>query len=157
MRVTMVLTVVALGMTSSLTAQQVPTGALSPLTFRHIGPVGNRLSTVSGVVGDPLTYYAGAASGGVWKTSDGGIIWRPMFDNQEVHAIGALAVSTSDPSIVWVGTGEPHIRSNVTVGDGVYKSTDAGETWTNMGLKATGRRGSGRCCATEGLRRGRNR
>jgi photosystem II stability/assembly factor-like uncharacterized protein len=120
-------------------AQQVPADALSPLTFRHIGPVGNRLSSVSGVVGDPLTYYAGAASGGVWKTTDGGIIWRPVFDKTDVHAAGALAVSMSDPSVVWVGTGEPHIRSNVTVGDGVYKSTDAGENWTNMGLKATGR------------------
>ena len=122
-----------------LFAQQVPADALKPLTFRHIGPVGNRVAAVTGVVGDPLTYSAGAATGGVWKTSDGGIIWRPVFDNQDVHAAGALAVSMSDPSIVWVGTGEPHIRSNVTVGDGVYKSTDAGETWTNMGLKATGR------------------
>ena len=122
-----------------LAAQQVTADALSPLTFRHIGPVGNRLSSVSGVVGDPLTYYAGAASGGVWKSTDGGIIWRPVFDQQDAHAAGALAVSISDPAIVWVGTGEPHIRSNVTVGDGVYKSTDAGETWTNMGLRATGR------------------
>jgi photosystem II stability/assembly factor-like uncharacterized protein len=128
-----------LTVSTALFAQQVPADALKPLTFRHIGPVGNRVAAVTGVVGDPLTYYAGAATGGVWKTSDGGIIWRPVFDNQDVHAAGALAVSMSDPSIVWVGTGEPHIRSNVTVGDGVYKSTDAGETWTNMGLKATGR------------------
>jgi photosystem II stability/assembly factor-like uncharacterized protein len=120
-------------------AQQVPTSAFGPLTFRHIGPVGNRISSVAGVVGDPLTYYVGAATGGVWKSSDGGIIWRPVFDQQESHAAGALAVSMSDPSVVWVGTGEPHIRSNVSVGDGVYKSTDAGETWTNMGLRATGR------------------
>ncbi|HEX6315861.1 MAG TPA: hypothetical protein VFZ73_13415 [Gemmatimonadaceae bacterium] len=131
--------VVALLFTTSLPAQQVPADALSALTFRHIGPVGNRISSVSGVVGDPLTYYVGAASGGVWKTTDGGIIWRPVFDQQDVHAAGALAVSMSDPSIVWVGTGEPHIRSNVTVGDGVYKSTDGGATWTNMGLRATGR------------------
>ena len=134
-------TIVALLVTSAspLAAQQVPASALRPLTFRHIGPVGNRISSVSGVVGDPLTYYVGAATGGVWKSSDGGIIWRPVFDAQESHAAGALAVSTSDPSIVWVGTGEPHIRSNVSVGDGVYKSTDAGATWTNMGLRATGR------------------
>jgi photosystem II stability/assembly factor-like uncharacterized protein len=125
--------------TAGAGAQQVAADALRPLTFRHIGPVGNRISSVSGVVGDPLTYYVGAASGGVWKTTDGGIIWEPIFDETGVHAAGALAVSMSDPSVVWVGTGEPHIRSNVTVGDGVYKSTDGGGHWTNMGLRATGR------------------
>jgi hypothetical protein len=131
--------VLALALSPSAGAQQVAADALRPLTFRHIGPVGNRIASVSGVVGDPLTYYAGAASGGVWKTTDGGIIWEPVFDETGVHAAGALAVSMSDPSVVWVGTGEPHIRSNVTVGDGVYKSTDAGGHWTNMGLRATGR------------------
>src|SRR5687768_1634699 len=136
--VSLVTLIAAIG-PAELCAQQVSADALSALTFRHIGPVGNRLSSVSGVVGDPLTYYAGAATGGVWKSSDGGIIWRPVFDKQDEHAAGALAVSMSDPSVVWVGTGEPHIRSNVTVGDGVYKSTDAGESWTNMGLRATGR------------------
>ena len=65
--------------------------------------------------------------------------WRPVFDDQDVHSVGALAVSHSDPQIVWAGTGEPHIRSNVTVGDGVYKSTDGGENWEHMGLDAAGR------------------
>src|SRR5690606_27367836 len=77
--------------------------------------------------------------GGVWKTTDGGVTWAPIFDDQPSHAAGALAVAVADPAIVWVGTGEPHIRSNVTVGDGVYKSTDGGKTWTNMGLRETGR------------------
>ena len=125
--------------TMPLAGLQLPADALRPLRFRHIGPVGNRIATVSGVVGDALTYYVGAASGGVWKTSDGGTTWSPIFDDQESHAIGALAVSQSDASIVWVGTGEPHIRSNVSVGDGVYKSVDAGRTWKHMGLRATGR------------------
>jgi photosystem II stability/assembly factor-like uncharacterized protein len=120
-------------------AGQVPADALTSLTYRHIGVVGNRVASVSGVVGDPLTYYAGAASGGLWKTQDGGTTWRPMFDDQDVHSVGALAVSASDPQTVWAGTGEPHIRSNVTIGNGVYKSTDGGENWQHMGLDAIGR------------------
>ena len=118
---------------------QVPAEQLASLHFRHIGVVGNRVASVSGVVGDPLTYYAGAASGGLWKTEDGGITWRPLFDDQDVHSVGALAVSASDPQVVWAGTGEPHIRSNVTIGDGVYRSMDGGETWEHMGLDAIGR------------------
>lgn len=122
-----------------LGAQQAATDQLSALAYRHIGVVGNRIASVSGVVGDPLTYFAGAASGGLWKTSDGGITWRPVFDDQDVASVGALAVSVSDPTIVWAGTGEPHIRSNVTVGDGVYKSMDGGETFEHMGLDEIGR------------------
>ena len=118
---------------------QVPANQLASLTYRHIGVVGNRIASVAGVVGDPLTYYAGAASGGLWKTEDAGITWRPVFEDQDTHSIGALAVSASDPQTVWAGTGEPHIRSNVTIGDGVYKSTDSGESWTHMGLDAIGR------------------
>ncbi len=77
----------------SMAAQDLTKVSYDKLRFRHIGPVGNRITTVSGVVGDPLTYYVGAATGGVWKSSDGGIIWRPIFDDQESHAAGALAVS----------------------------------------------------------------
>jgi photosystem II stability/assembly factor-like uncharacterized protein len=120
-------------------AQTVPGDQLGALTFRHIGVVGNRVASVVGVPGDPLTYYAGAASGGLWKTEDGGERWRPIFDDQDVHSVGALAVAASDANIVWAGTGEPHIRSNVTVGNGVYRSTDGGENWEHMGLDATGR------------------
>ena len=115
-------------------AQQVAPEAYQQLRYRHIGPVGNRLAAVAGVVGEPLTYYAGAASGGLWKTTDGGEFWEPVFDDQPDHAVGALAVAPSDPAIVWAGTGEPHIRSNVSLGTGVYKSTDAGRTWRHMGL-----------------------
>ena len=129
----------ALAPASDLAAQPVRVDRLESLTFRHIGVVGNRIASVSGVVGDPLTYYAGAASGGLWKTEDAGISWRPVFDDQAVHSVGALAVSISDPQTVWAGTGEPHIRSNVTLGDGVYKSTDGGEHWEHMGLEAIGR------------------
>ena len=114
---------------------------LGGLRFRHIGPVGNRTLAVAGIPGNPDIYYAGAATGGIWKTEDGGIKWRPVFDDQDVHAIGALAVSESDPNIVWAGTGETFIRANVSIGIGVFKSTDAGETWRHMGLGATARIG----------------
>jgi photosystem II stability/assembly factor-like uncharacterized protein len=111
------------------------------LRFRYIGPVGNRVSAVAGVPGDPNVYYAGAASGGLWKSTDGGINWQSLFDNFDVSSVGALAVSASNPNIVWAGTGEPHIRSHVTVGNGVYKSTDAGRNWKRMGLEESGRIG----------------
>ncbi len=120
-------------------AQQVAPEALAELPVRHIGPVGNRISAVYGVTSQPLVYYAGAASGGLWKTVDGGLWWDPIFEDQAAHSIGSIAVSELDPEIVWVGTGEPHIRSNVTIGDGVYRSTDGGDTWRHMGLGATGR------------------
>jgi photosystem II stability/assembly factor-like uncharacterized protein len=111
--------------------------------FRFMGPaVGNRISAAAGIPGDPNTYYAGAASGGIWKSTDGGHAWNPIFDSQPVQAIGALAVSSSDHKIVWAGTGEAWaIRDSDMMGDGIYKSTDAGATWTHMGLDETGRIG----------------
>ena len=111
--------------------------------FRFLGPAaGNRVSAVAGVPGDPSTYYAGAASGGIWKSNDGGNRWNPIFDDQSVAAIGALAVAPSDPNVVWAGTGEAWaIRDIDVTGDGVYKSTDAGKTWVHMGLDQTGRIG----------------
>ena len=121
------------------TAQQLSPDHYDTLRYRHIGPVGNRIASVAGIPGNSHIYYVGAASGGIWKTVDGGLFWEPVFDGYPSHAIGALAVSVSDAQIVWAGTGEPHIRSNVTIGDGVWKSTDGGETWRNMGLGATGR------------------
>jgi hypothetical protein len=91
------------------------------------------------VVGDPKTWYMGAASGGVWKSSDSGFTYVPVFDAQPVQAIGALAVSPSKPSVVWAGTGEAWtIRDADVTGDGVYKSSDAGATWTNVGPHETG-------------------
>ncbi|MFC1640026.1 WD40/YVTN/BNR-like repeat-containing protein [Gemmatimonadota bacterium] len=128
--------------TAPLAAQNTEqlTGAFfDQLEYRHIGPVGNRVSAVVGVPGDPNTYYFGAASGGVFKSLDGGVQWEPIFDDQEAASVGAIAIAPSNPNIVWVGTGESKVRSNISIGNGIYKSTDAGRTWTHMGLHETGR------------------
>ena len=117
------------------------TSNMEALRWRFIGPMGNRLTSVVGIPGNPDVYYVGAASGGVWKTTDGGVHWEPIFDGQPVSSIGAIEVAPSDPNIVWAGTGEAWIRSHISVGQGIYKSTDAGKTWRVMGLEKTGRIG----------------
>jgi photosystem II stability/assembly factor-like uncharacterized protein len=130
------------GAFSTAAAQQVEQmseGMFDQLEYRHIGPVGNRVSAVVGVPGDPNIYYFGSASGGVFKSVDGGVHWEPVFDDQPAASIGAIAIDPINPNVVWVGTGEAHIRSNVSIGNGVYKSTDGGKTWTHLGLEATGR------------------
>ena len=119
--------------------QSLSTDQMEQLAFRHIGPIGNRVISATGIPGDPLTYYVGAASGGIWKTSDGGLNWEPVFDEQRVHSIGALALAPSEPEIVYAGTGESFIRSNVSIGNGVWRSTDGGANWTHLGLEKTGR------------------
>ncbi len=126
--------------------KKAPASGLAPdaygtLDYRYIGPEGNRVTSVAGVPGDRTTYYAGAASGGVFRTTDGGVHWQPVFDKQDAMSIGALAVAPSDPQIVWAGTGEPFIRSHISVGNGVYRSTDGGTTWKRMGLEESGRIG----------------
>ena len=140
----------ALGaLTGTARAQRAPAAAparpdsalWSQLKYRYVGPEGNRVSAVAGVPGDPKVYYAGAASGGIFKSGDGGVHWQPIFDDQPVASVGALAVAPSDPNVVWAGTGEPFIRSHISVGWGVYKSTDAGKSWSRMGLENTGRIG----------------
>ncbi|HWJ13683.1 MAG TPA: hypothetical protein VNS10_08055 [Gemmatimonadaceae bacterium] len=134
---------------SSLAAQQrgaTPAPATpppNPFRFQMMGPAeGGRISAISGVPGDARVWYLGAASGGVWKSVDSGATFRPVSDSMPVQAIGALAVAPSKPSTVWAGTGEAWaIRDADLQGDGVYKSTDSGTTWTNMGLRETGRIG----------------
>ena len=106
------------------------------MQWRQIGPFrGGRALTIEGVVGEPDTYYFGAVAGGVWKTTDGGQNWVPLFDKADISSIGALAVAASDHNVIYAGTGEAAIRGNTTFGTGVYKSIDAGKTWNNVGLK----------------------
>jgi photosystem II stability/assembly factor-like uncharacterized protein len=115
-------------------------GGLSHLRYRFIGPIGNRTSAIVGEPGNPPVVYVGAASGGIWKTEDGGTNWRPVFDHEDVAAIGALAIAPSEHNVVWAGTGEPYIiRTFMSMGDGVYRSTDGGRSWQHMGLDRTGR------------------
>lgn len=137
LRIALLLVITIFGFNSA-SAQQPNTDALR---WRYIGPVGNRTTSVVGVPGQPYVYYAGSASGGIFKTTDGGIHWEPIFDAQPVSSIGSLAIADSDPNIVWAGTGEAWIRSHISVGQGIYKSTDAGKTWKLMGLEKTGRIG----------------
>src|SRR3954454_7507183 len=108
------------------------------MRWRQVGPFrGGRALAIEGVVGEPDTYYFGAVAGGVWKTTDGGANWTPLFDKAPISSVGALAVAPSDHNVVYVGTGEAAIRGNTTYGTGVFKSIDAGRTWKNIGLKDT--------------------
>ncbi|HET6274580.1 MAG TPA: hypothetical protein VFE16_01415 [Candidatus Cybelea sp.] len=109
------------------------------MRWREIGPAtaGGRVAAVAGSATDPKLYYVGAAGGGVWKSANGGQTWDAVFAKEGVAAIGAIAIDPTDNSTVWVGTGESNPRNDVSYGDGVYKSTDGGDTWTNVGLKGT--------------------
>ena len=113
--------------------------AIATLKFREIGPavMGGRVDDVAVVESNPSIVYVGTASGGVWKTINAGTTWTPVFDNEAVSTIGDITVAPSDPSIVWVGTGEPNNRQSSSWGNGVYKSTDGGQTWRHQGLAET--------------------
>ncbi|HMD74834.1 MAG TPA: hypothetical protein VKG05_13315 [Steroidobacteraceae bacterium] len=119
-------------------AQAVEPQLYGDMKWRMIGPFrGGRAVAVGGVPGAGNTFFFGAVDGGVWKTTDAGTVWRPVFDSQPVASIGALAVSVSNPNVIYVGTGESDIRSDLASGAGVYKSVDNGETWAYVGLRDT--------------------
>ncbi|MBL8981823.1 MAG: sialidase, partial [Gemmatimonadetes bacterium] len=142
----LILAVVVAGVAAPVASQprggppQVP--AANP-RFTYVGPnPAGRVSAIAGIPGDTMTYFAGGASGGVWKTTDGGRTFTPTFDDMPVQAIGSIAVAPSNPRIVWAGTGEAWaIRDSDMQGDGIYKSTDGGMTWKHSGLPESGRIG----------------
>ena len=136
-----VLLVLALVLLASSARAAIDPGLLAGMSARSIGPAGmsGRVPAVSAVESNPNIVYIGAAAGGVWKSTNGGITWTPVFDDQAVSSIGAVAVAPSNPDVVWVGTGEGNPRNSVSVGDGVYRSLDGGRTWTHLGLEKTER------------------
>src|SRR3984893_8264198 len=136
---TVMRTLAALVVSAALVNAQPDFNSLKELKYRNIGPFrGGRVVAVSGVTSQPSVYYFGGTGGGIWKTTDGGVNWAPVSDGQlKTGSVGSIAVAESDPNIVYAGMGEPDIRGNASHGDGVYKSTDAGKTWNNMGLENT--------------------
>ncbi|HED08910.1 MAG TPA: hypothetical protein ENI57_12380 [Ignavibacteria bacterium] len=124
---------------STLSFAQIDTSLFKGVSARSIGPAGmsGRIASIDAVVSNPNIIYVGTATGGVWKSVDGGTTWKPIFDKEPVSSIGAVAIYQANPSIVWVGTGESNIRNSAGVGRGVYKSLDGGKTWIDLGLKKT--------------------
>src|SRR6476659_6793798 len=112
-------------------------GTISGLTARNIGSatMGGRIAAIDAVdENGKITVFTGSASGGVWKSINGATTFKPVFDREAVQSIGAVTIDTSNHKIVWVGTGESWMRNSVSIGNGIYKSTDGGENWKNMGL-----------------------
>jgi len=133
----LVLLLATLVLVSSFFGQQYDPSLYSGMQWRQIGPFrAGRVTGVTGVPGQPAIYYVGTAGGGAWKTTDGGMVWKPIFDKQHVASIGAIAVAPSNPNVVYIGTGDvSNVGGAVNQGNGMWKSTDAGETWQHIGLE----------------------
>src|SRR6185369_399783 len=117
-------------------AQQFNPDLFKAMHWRNIGPFrGGRGRGLAGVPSQPNVFYMSQVNGGVWKTDDYGRTWTPIFDDQPTGSVGSIAVAPSDPNIIYVGSGEGLQRPDLSVGDGIYKSTDAGKTWTHLGLR----------------------
>src|SRR5204862_3403045 len=121
---------------SPVRAETYPQSLFAGMRWRCIGPFrGGRTVGAAGVPGKPGLFYAGVNNGGVWETDDYGRTWRPIFDGQPTQSIGAIAVAPSDPNVIYAGSGEGLQRPDLSVGDGVYRSTDAGKSWKRVGLR----------------------
>src|SRR4051812_21706096 len=119
-----------------LASQQIDPSMYSELRWRMIGPFrASRTKAAVGIPDQPNVFYIGVVNGGVWKTTDYGRTWNPIFDDQPSGSIGAIAIAPSNPNIIYVGSGEGLQRPDLSTGDGIYKSTDAGKTWTHLGLR----------------------
>jgi photosystem II stability/assembly factor-like uncharacterized protein len=122
-------------------AGEIDPDRLAGLEARNVGPAGmsGRIAVIEAAASDPSLVYVGAATGGVWKSTNAGLTWTPVFDDQPVHAIGALSLYQPNPDLVWVGTGEGNVRNSASIGNGVYRSVDGGKTWRHLGLEKTER------------------
>jgi len=136
-------TAAALALAGTAHAATFDSAAVSGLGMRNIGSaaMSGRISAIAGrqEKDGKVRLFIGAASGGVWKSTDGATSFQPVFDKEPVQSIGAIALDPSHPNVVWVGTGESWTRNSVSIGDGIYKSTDGGENWTNVGLPGSER------------------
>src|SRR5215216_254925 len=133
--VTLALLVMA-GYAPSVVAQGVDPSLFQEMRWRMIGPFrASRTKAGAGVPSQPNVFYIGVVNGGVWKTTDYGRTWDPIFDDQGTGSVGAIAVAPSDPNVVYVGSGEGLQRPDLSTGDGIYKSTDGGKTWRHLGLR----------------------
>jgi photosystem II stability/assembly factor-like uncharacterized protein len=139
MRIRSLTLVILLVLQIVVCAQQLDLSKIENLNIRNVGPanMSGRITTIGVEVRNPKIMYVGAASGGVWKSENGGTAWSPIFDDQRTQNIGALAIDQSNPSVLWVGTGEGNPRNSMNLGMGVFKSIDGGKTWQHMGLEAT--------------------
>src|SRR3989442_2353703 len=141
------LTALLAGAAGAQTAPQLASVKVDSATISGVGPrnigsaaMSGRIAALAAVHEGPrLTVYAGAASGGVWKSVNAGTTFKPVFDKQAVQSIGAVTIDPKNPKVIWVGTGEAWTRNSASIGDGVYRSTDGGENWTNLGLKESER------------------
>ena len=133
------LLIVAAMLSFAVQAQQVNMDVFKSMKARSIGPgaMSGRITAIDAVHENPNIIYAGSASGGLWKSTSGGITWEPIFDNERVHSIGAISIYQKNPNVIWVGTGEGNPRNSLNMGYGVYRSLDAGKTWQLMGLEKT--------------------
>src|SRR6478672_8894336 len=126
-------------LTATAFSQQVTLEQLKNLKPRNIGPSGmsGRITAIDVDVNHPDVWFVCSASGGVWKTTDGGVDWKPVFDAQGTLNMGSIAIQQSNPNIIWAGTGEGNPRNSLNIGDGIFKSLDGGQTWKKMGLEKT--------------------